>query len=72
MAVGLVPEAIVFDPNALAVMTRIEEHAAYAFIEATSEIKRRCPGVVGLTQQSSWNASVRRSCSRFTALRELA
>jgi 5-methyltetrahydrofolate--homocysteine methyltransferase len=39
-------EDIVFDPNVLAVATGIEEHAGYAraFIEATREIKRRCPG----------------------------
>jgi len=39
-------EDIVFDPNVLAVATGMEEHAGYAkaFIEATSEIKRRCPG----------------------------
>src|SRR5215472_5117078 len=45
--VGFKSEDIVFDPNVLAVATGIEEHAAYAkaFIEATSEIKRRCPGV---------------------------
>ncbi|TMC10597.1 MAG: methionine synthase, partial [Chloroflexi bacterium] len=39
-------EDIVFDPNVLAVATGIEEHAGYAraFIDATREIKRRCPG----------------------------
>ncbi|HEY4026010.1 MAG TPA: methionine synthase, partial [Candidatus Dormibacteraeota bacterium] len=44
--VGFPAEDIVFDPNVLAVATGIEEHAAYAkaFIEATREIKRRCPG----------------------------
>src|SRR5258706_9734048 len=38
---------IIFDPNILAIATGIEEHAAYArnFIEATREIKKRCPGV---------------------------
>ncbi len=37
---------IIFDPNILAIATGIEEHANYAveFIEATREIKRRCPG----------------------------
>ncbi len=41
------PHDIVFDPNVLAVATGIEEHDRFAldFIEATSEIKRRCPGV---------------------------
>ena len=41
------PEDIIFDPNILAIATGIEEHADYAkaFIEATREIKRRCPGV---------------------------
>src|SRR5881396_1347011 len=44
---GYRPEDIIFDPNILAIATGIEEHAAYAkaFIEATREIKRRCPGV---------------------------
>jgi 5-methyltetrahydrofolate--homocysteine methyltransferase len=44
---GFPPEDIVFDPNVLAIATGIEEHASYAkaFIEATREIKRRCPGV---------------------------
>jgi 5-methyltetrahydrofolate--homocysteine methyltransferase len=38
---------IVFDPNIFAVATGIEEHRRYAldFIEAASEIRRRCPGV---------------------------
>ena len=40
-------EDIIFDPNILAIATGIEEHADYAkaFIEATREIKTRCPGV---------------------------
>ena len=39
------PEDIIFDPNILTVATGIEEHNTYAvdFIEATREIKRRCP-----------------------------
>jgi 5-methyltetrahydrofolate--homocysteine methyltransferase len=43
---GVPPEDIVFDPNIFAVATGIEEHAGYAiaFIEATREIKARCPG----------------------------
>jgi len=41
------PEDIIFDPNILAIATGIEEHAGYgkAFIEATRDIKERCPGV---------------------------
>src|SRR5947209_11119788 len=37
---------IVFDPNVFAVATGIDEHRRYAidFIEAASEIRRRCPG----------------------------
>ena len=40
------PNDIIFDPNIFAVATGIEEHNEYAinFIEATREIKRRCPG----------------------------
>jgi 5-methyltetrahydrofolate--homocysteine methyltransferase len=45
---GFPPEDIIFDPNVLAVGTGIEEHAEYAraFIEAATEIKRRCPGAL--------------------------
>ena len=45
--VGVPPEDIIFDPNIFAVATGIEEHASYAldFLEATREIKARCPGV---------------------------
>jgi 5-methyltetrahydrofolate--homocysteine methyltransferase len=44
--VGFDPKAIIFDPNILAIATGIEEHARYAlnFIEATRQIKQRCPG----------------------------
>ena len=44
--VGLPPEDIIFDPNILTVATGIEEHNNYAinFIEATRQIKARCPG----------------------------
>jgi 5-methyltetrahydrofolate--homocysteine methyltransferase len=44
---GVAPEDIIFDPNILAIATGIEEHEQFAraFIEATTEIKRRCPGV---------------------------
>ena len=45
--VGFAAEDIVFDPNILAIATGIEEHDDYgvAFIEATRQIKRTCPGV---------------------------
>ncbi|MFI5308743.1 MAG: methionine synthase, partial [Polyangiales bacterium] len=41
------PSDIVFDPNVLAIATGIKEHDEYAinFIEATRQIKQRCPGV---------------------------
>src|SRR3954453_9087526 len=44
---GTEPHDIVFDPNIFAVATGIDEHRRYAldFIEAASEIRRRCPGV---------------------------
>jgi len=44
--VGLPPQDIIFDPNVLTVATGIEEHNHYAvaFIEATRQIKQRCPG----------------------------
>ena len=44
---GFDPSEIIVDPNILAVATGIEEHSEFAkaFIEATREIKRRCPGV---------------------------
>jgi 5-methyltetrahydrofolate--homocysteine methyltransferase len=43
---GFAAEDIIFDPAILAIATGMEEHASYAkaFIEATREIKRRCPG----------------------------
>ena len=43
---GFDAEDIIIDPNILAVATGIEEHNEFAkaFIEATREIKRRCPG----------------------------
>ena len=45
--IGFPPEDIIFDPNVFAVATGIEEHNNYAvdFIEATREIKARCPHV---------------------------
>ena len=44
--VGFPPEDIIFDPNIFAVATGIEEHNEYAinYIEATRQIKQRCPG----------------------------
>jgi 5-methyltetrahydrofolate--homocysteine methyltransferase len=44
--VGFPAEDIIFDPNVFAVATGIEEHNNYGvdFIEATREIKKRCPG----------------------------
>ncbi len=44
--VGFLPQDIIFDPNIFAVATGIEEHNEYAinFIEATRQIKERCPG----------------------------
>ena len=44
--VGFPASDIIFDPNILAVATGIEEHDRFAlnFIEATAEIKKRCPG----------------------------
>ncbi|MCR9165802.1 MAG: methionine synthase [Nannocystaceae bacterium] len=40
------PTDIIFDPNVLAIATGLEEHNDYAinFIEATRQIKERCPG----------------------------
>ncbi|MDH3724907.1 MAG: methionine synthase, partial [Thermoleophilia bacterium] len=44
--IGMPPGDIIFDPNIFAVATGIEEHNRYAiaFIEATRQIKQRCPG----------------------------
>ena len=44
--VNFKPQDIIFDPNIFAVATGIEEHNEYAinFIEATRQIKKRCPG----------------------------
>src|SRR3954462_15116735 len=46
VADGTDPNDIVFDPNIFAVATGIDEHRRYAmdFIEASREIRRRCPG----------------------------
>jgi len=47
LGIGFPPEDIIFDPNVFAVATGIEEHNNYGvdFIEATREIKARCPHV---------------------------
>lgn len=47
VGIGFPPEDIIFDPNIFAVATGIEEHDRYGldFIEATREIKARCPHV---------------------------
>ena len=47
VADGFPPEDIIFDPNVFAVATGIDEHRRYAldFIEATKEIRARCPQV---------------------------
>ena len=44
--VGFDPQDIVFDPNILTVGTGMSEHNNYAvdFINATTQIKRQCPG----------------------------
>ena len=46
--VGFRPQDIIFDPNIFAVATGIEAHNDYAvnFIEATRQIKERCPGAM--------------------------
>jgi 5-methyltetrahydrofolate--homocysteine methyltransferase len=43
---GFEPNDIIFDPNIFAIATGIDEHRRYAldFIEATREIRARCPG----------------------------
>src|SRR6188508_3163240 len=45
VGIGFPPEDIIFDPNVFAIATGIEEHNNYAvdFIEATREIRKRCP-----------------------------
>jgi 5-methyltetrahydrofolate--homocysteine methyltransferase len=67
--VGFPAEDIIFDPNIFAVATGIEEHNNYGvdFIEATREIKRRCPhakisgGVSNLSFAFRGNEPVRRA-----------
>jgi len=65
--VGFPPEDIVFDPNIFAVATGIAEHNRYAmnYLEATRQIKHRCPralisgGVSNLSFSFRGNATVR-------------
>ncbi len=67
--VGFPAEDIIFDPNIFAVATGIEEHNNYGvdFIEATREIKKRCPqvkisgGVSNLSFAFRGNEPVRRA-----------
>jgi 5-methyltetrahydrofolate--homocysteine methyltransferase len=67
--IGFPPEDIIFDPNIFAVATGIDEHRRYAidFIEATREIKARCPhvhisgGVSNLSFSFRGNEPVRRA-----------
>ena len=66
---GFPPEDIIFDPNIFAVATGIDEHRRYAidFIEACTEIKKRCPhvhisgGVSNLSFSFRGNEPVRRA-----------
>ncbi|WP_017669625.1 methionine synthase [Blastomonas sp. AAP53] len=67
--IGFPPEDIIFDPNIFAVATGIDEHRRYAidFIEASTEIKMRCPhvhisgGVSNLSFSFRGNEPVRRA-----------
>jgi 5-methyltetrahydrofolate--homocysteine methyltransferase len=67
--VGFPAQDIIFDPNIFAVATGIEEHDNYAvdFIEATAEIKRRCPhamisgGVSNISFSFRGNETVRQA-----------
>jgi len=67
--IGFPPEDIIFDPNIFAIATGIDEHRRYAidFIEATAEIKKRCPhvhisgGVSNLSFSFRGNEPVRRA-----------
>ncbi len=69
MGIGFPPEDIIFDPNVFAVATGIEEHNNYGvdFIEATREIKKRCPhchisgGLSNLSFSFRGNEPVRRA-----------
>lgn len=69
LGIGFPPEDIIFDPNVFAVATGIEEHNNYGvdFIEATREIKARCPhvhisgGLSNLSFSFRGNEAVRRA-----------
>ena len=69
VANGFPPEDIIFDPNIFAIATGIDEHRRYAldFIEATQEIKARCPhahisgGLSNLSFSFRGNEPVRRA-----------
>ena len=69
VADGTEPNDIIFDPNIFAVATGIDEHRRYAidFIEAASEIRRRCPlthisgGLSNLSFSFRGNEPVRRA-----------
>ena len=69
VAIGFPPEDIIFDPNIFAIATGIDEHRRYAidFIEATREIRQRCPrchisgGVSNLSFSFRGNEPVRRA-----------
>jgi 5-methyltetrahydrofolate--homocysteine methyltransferase len=69
LGIGFDPADIIFDPNIFAVATGIEEHNNYGvdFIEATAEIRRRCPhahvsgGVSNLSFSFRGNEPVRRA-----------
>jgi 5-methyltetrahydrofolate--homocysteine methyltransferase len=69
VADGFPATDIIFDPNIFAVATGIEAHDRYGldFIEATAEIKRRCPGarisggVSNLSFSFRGNETVRRA-----------
>lgn len=55
------PGDIIFDPNILTVATGIAEHNSYAvdFIEAVTEIKKICPGVLTIGGVSNLSFSFR-------------
>ena len=69
VGIGFEPADIIFDPNIFAVATGIEDHNNYGndFIEATADIRRRCPhahisgGVSNLSFSFRGNEPVRRA-----------
>jgi 5-methyltetrahydrofolate--homocysteine methyltransferase len=77
--IGFEPADIIFDPNIFAVATGIEEHNNYGndFIEATAEIRRRCPhahisgGVSNLSFSFRGNEPVRRAMHSVFLLRAI-